>query len=459
MTEFPVKYRPSKTAWKFQQSNAFVRFIKGPVGSGKSVACVIECLRMALEQPPGHDGIIRSRGAIIRNSYPELRDTTRATFDAWMPEGGEWSESEYTYRVKRGNLDLEILFRALDRPKDIRKLLSLELSWAWLNEARELPRAVLDMLLARVGRYPSVAQGGNNGGRIILDSNSYETDHWLYRLFEEKRPADWVLFNQPGARHADAENLENLPPKYYQRLIDANNQDWIKVFVDNEYGFAFDGKPIFPEYADHTHCREFALNREEPLWIGFDWGLTPAACLMQRVGGQWRAYDEIVTEDMGAVEFGEIVAERLRQDFHGMTLELWGDPAGDIRAQTDKQTVFGVMEAAGLHVAPTYSNDFVLRREAAAAPMRRLVGGEPAFILHPRCKTLRKGLMGGYCYRRLQVAGEERYRDIPDKGRYSHVVDAMGYAMLAGGAGSTIATNRDDDGWDCGDDYNEAYAA
>ena len=48
---------------------------------------------------------------------------------------------------------------------------------------------------------------------------------------------------------------------------------------------------------------------------------------------------------------------------------------------------------------------------------------------------LRKGFMGGYAYRRMQVSAE-RYTSVPDKNQYSHPMDALTYtsARLFGGA-------------------------
>ena len=49
-------------------------------------------------------------------------------------------------------------------------------------------------------------------------------------------------------------------------------------------------------------------------------------------------------------------------------------------------------------------------------------------MLHPRCKTIRKGFLGGYNMRRIQVAGPERYASRPDKGPLSHIMNALEYA-------------------------------
>ncbi len=53
-------------------------------------------------------------------------------------------------------------------------------------------------------------------------------------------------------------------------------------------------------------------------------------------------------------------------------------------------------------------------------------------LVHSDCKTFRKALAGGYCYRRLAVSGE-RFADAPVKNMFSHVAEAAQY-LLVGGA-------------------------
>lgn len=61
--------------------------------------------------------------------------------------------------------------------------------------------------------------------------------------------------------------------------------------------------------------------------------------------------------------------------------------------------------------------------------------GKPALQVSPKAKMIRKGLMGGFAYRRLKIAGSERYTDLPDKNVYSHPVEACEYALMGGGEG------------------------
>jgi hypothetical protein len=183
---------------------------------------------------------------VIRNTYGQLRDTTRKTFEEWVPPElgsfqeqaktwvGKWSDGEY-------QVETEILFRALDRPADVKKLLSLELTGAYINEAREIPKAILDVLDTRVGRYPSKANGGPSWFGIWMDTNPWTKQHWGYRLFTLRKDVPkekqhlYELFEQPGGRTAQAENVENLPTGYYDRLIVGKDGEWVESYVDGEY--------------------------------------------------------------------------------------------------------------------------------------------------------------------------------------------------------------------------------
>jgi hypothetical protein len=400
----------------------------------------MESLFRAQAQPPGPDGVRRSRGVIVRNSYRELKDTSLVTWNQWVPGAIQrWRASDMVAEVRWPGVEMDVLFRALDSMDDIGKLLSLELSWAWLNEAREIPKAVFDAIQGRVGRYHP-ADGGWSG--IWMDTNPPDSDHWIYRVFEEMRPDGHRIWHQPGGRSAKAENIEHLHPDYYQRMSNGKDPAWVAVYVDGKYGYVQDGKPVYPEYNDLVHCAkdDIVPTAGIPLIVGIDWGLTPAATLSQEVAGQWRVLDELVTEDMGAVRFAELLGKLLRQpQYRDLDQELWGDPAGDSRAQTDERTPFEILAAAGLHASPAPSNDPVLRREAVATRLSRLESGRPAFLLSPRCKVLRKGMAGGYRYRRLRVSGDERYEDKADKNNiYSHVNDAQQYAMLGAGEGYSV---------------------
>ena len=115
-------------------------------------------------------------------------------------------------------------------------------------------------------------------------------------------------------------------------------------------------------------------------------------------------------------------------------MEAWVDPAGEQRSQVDERTPFLILRKAGIPITPAPTNDFTLRREAVASRLSRLaMDGQPQLLVSPRCLKLRKGMAGGYNYRRVMSAGEARYVDKPNKGPLSHVCEALQYLLAGAG--------------------------
>lgn len=439
-----VTYTPSPTLTRFHASNAFVRGIRGPIGSGKSVGCCWEIWTRACEQAPGEGGIRRSRWVASRNTYAELKMTTIATWTDWFPEavfGKVVYDAPITQTLKwpldDGTfVELTMWFLALDRPDDVKKLLSLEITGFWMNEAREQPKAILDAGSGRVGRFPSKRDGGATWFGVIMDTNPPDSDHWWYHLAEELDEPEYAFFAQPAGDSPEAENIENLPEGYYARLKPGKTADWIKVYVKGDYGYVMDGRAVYPEFVDGIHVREFEIIKKLPIHGGMDFGLTPAGLWGQRMpNGQVRIHSELVSEDMGVKRFAGIWKSETNLRYPGIdVVKITGDPAGTARGD-DEQDTFMVMKGEGVVAVPAHTNSFTIRREAFALPMTRLIDGQPGMLIHPQCKRLRKALAGGYHFKRVHVSGSERFKDAPDKDMHSHVAEAGQYLVLGmGGA-------------------------
>lgn len=451
----------------------FVRIVRGPIGSGKTACCCVEIMRRALAQEPDAKGIRRSRWAIIRNTGPELKTTTIKTWMDWFPENiwGRfmWSPP-YTHHIKRGRLDLEVIFLALDRPEDVKKLLSLELTGAYINEAREVPKAIFDGATSRVRRFPAMKDGGPSWSGVIADTNSMSDDHWMavmggwappgISMTKRERdtlikPDNWSFYVQPPAMIArrdnedrligrelnpEAENLQNLHPDYYVDLVSGKSEDWLNVYVFNKIGRVVEGRPVYRDFNRGVHVAASSLTPFPgvDILVGMDFGLTPAAVFGQKIGKRWIIFRELVASDMGTVAFATEL-KTVMAEYPTFRFRLTGDPAGDFRAQTDEKTPFMILKAAGITAQPASSNDPVLRLDAVHGPLTRLVDGNPGILIDPACTHIIVGFEGGYQYKRIQVTGE-RYADTPDKNSYSHPHDALQYLMLGGGEGRAITT-------------------
>jgi hypothetical protein len=333
--------------------------------------------------------------------------------------------------------------------------LSLELTGGFLNEAREIPKQIVDMLVGRLGRYPNIRDGGPTWYGLIMDTNPPDSDHWWYKLFEVDQPKTYKLFRQPSGLSDNAENINNLPKGYYTNMQDGKDKEWINVYVNGNYGFVMDGKPVFGEYKDDVHStsESIVIADNLPIFVGIDFGLTPAAVFGQKTAaGRWMIFDELVTEDMGAKNFAKLLNQKINHEYPNCKFEIYGDPAGDQRAQTDEITPFQILNSEGINAYPTYTNDFIIRREAVAATLTRMdFAGNTGFCIGPKATMIRKALAGGYKYKRMAVSGQERYQDKPDKGRYSHVADALQYLMVGAGEGSNIIEGK---GWSKEIDYS-----
>lgn len=470
-------YAPGPVSRAYILDQSFIVGILGPFGSGKSVTTIMKLIVNAKRQVRGADGWQRRRTAIIRNTYPELRTTTMNSFFAWVPKHrGRWREAgpPMLHIVdEKQKLDWEIYFIALDRPDDVAKLLGMELSDAWINEAREVPKAIIDGLTGRVGRYPAMWQGGCTCPQIMMDTNPPDTDHWWYVLAEKDQSTEknrqlhqsvaeaeealrtkgvitvtqrlFSFHRQPSGRSPDAENIRNLRPGYYEFLMAGKDQDFIKVYVDGEYGFVMDGLPMFPEYKDSTHSRQLQLIRGLGLRLGFDWGLTPAASISQRTAdGRWRVIDELVSERLGITTFANELARKLQEKYPGVKIvSARGDPSGDAMTPEEK-TCFQIMRANGFPTAePAPTNDPTRRREGVAFLLKTIIDGEPGMLVNTSCSYLRKGMAGGYHRRKLQIAGVDRYREVPEKNIYSHVCEALEYDCVSAGEDRMVTVSKE----------------
>lgn len=426
------RFKPPKTIERFMLSNARRRVIMGPFGSGKSSGCCVEIPRRAAMQSAWR-GQRKTRFAVIRNTMPQLRDTTIKTWLKWFPNGtlGHWVENTRTYIIRQGDIYCEVLFRALDTPDDVAKLLSLELTGAYLNECREIPKEIVDGLDGRINRYPSRDEGGADWCGIIADTNPPTEEEYWYYIIEGMDPdtqlpvADngWEAFIQPSGLSETAENLENLPEGYYRDLAKNKSKEYVDVYIHGKYGKSKAGKPVHPTFDPRIHVASDILvpNPRLPILISADFGLTPAMTIKQQdVFGRVLTLDEIVTQEMG---LKRAIAERLKpllkRKYEGYNVRVTGDPAGNERAQTDERSCVQIFKDAGFRrVKFAYSNNPVHRIGATDSFLTRLTEQGPAYQIDPRCSFLKRGMAGGYHYpinRRGEVA------DGPKKNIFSHV--------------------------------------
>jgi hypothetical protein len=448
-----IIYTPPPTGKRFMNSSAKMRVIMGPVGSGKSVLCCFEVIRRASQQKPNDKGIRRTRCAVVRETARQLEDTTIKTFLDWFPPGecGVYLRTKKTFHFKVGDIECEIMFRALDDADDVANLNSLELTFAWFNECRDIHPDIVDAMSKRIGRFPSAKDGGPTWHGMWADTNPPAMDSWWYYQMEQIKPEDgvsyndngWDVFKQPSGRSPNAENIENLPDGYYD--TQGRSDEYVRVFIDGEYGLTSAGTPVYKYFRTDYHMassplRPF-LNGVRPILIGLDLGLTPAAVFGQQdPRGRALILGEAVSFDMGIQRFlRTIVKPMLYEKFPGAPVMIVCDPAGVQRAQTDERSAVDIIKAEGFRVISARTNSISARINAVDDYLMRQVDGDPAFLLDPGCTALKAAMMGGYRYKMKQP-------DTIDKNKHSHVAEALQYLCLhlnSGFAGAAVSQRRE----------------
>ena len=465
MIEYSLEYQAqSDTLAKFHKTLDYHhRFIRGPLGSVKTTTVCVDIMDLIVNQPADSNGVRRSRWCAVRNTYSELKNTTVKEWIEVCPEelgklNGTDLVQNIAFTLEDGTrVKSEFLFLALDKPQDVKKLRGLQLTGGWLNEAKELPYEVVSMLFGRCGRYPKRNEVPEYWYGVIGDTNSPDEDSWYYDLAENVKPEGWIFLTQAGgvfrdaatgkwSVNPDAENAHNLPIGYYENQIHGNKDDWINVNLANNYGFVKEGKPVHPWYNDMVHTSRDIIkpDRSRPIYIGFDFGRTPACAIAQKDAmGRWVFIDEFTSDNMSAESFAPELKRYLDQEYSQFKFEYgYGDPAGGDGNQSTDRTPFDILRANGIFAGPTRSNDPLIRRASISSlGLRNCMDGKPALIVSPKCKMLRKGMAGGFCYKRVQVSGE-KYADKPDKGIYSHIVEAAEYLLQGQGCGSAAVHGK-----------------
>ena len=468
-------YIAEPTARLFHASNADVKGIMGPIGSGKTVACCMEVFHKIVSMPAGADGVRRSKWAFIRNTYPELLSTTMQTWKDWIPDEichiymGSLIKGVMDFELDDGTrVNATIIFLAIDSDQDLGKLKSLELTGVYLNEASELSLAIKTTAHSRTGRYPAVIDDLEDTfwTGTIMDTNPPPDDHWWYRLAEIDRPENHEFFRQPPAilpmkrgEGADEETywvanqgqVEGIPAaenvkwqplgyNYWLRQVHGVDPEWCRVYLMGEYGRVITGKPVHPEYNDSMHCTMKGLTpmRGLPLILGFDFGLTPACAFMQvDPQGFLFVLDECVSDGMNLRTFLETtVLPKLRTEYGGMRYFGVGDPAGMQHGQANGDTCIQILNESGIPSIPSpdASNRFLARRDAVTVYLTRLLGGRPALLIDgKKCPVLRQGLLGAYMFKKMRTGGMkgmDMYSASPVKNFYSHICEAFQYGCL-----------------------------
>lgn len=452
-------YTAPPTCARLMRSKAFIRLIAGPVGSGKTTALIHELLRRAIEQHKAPDGYRYTRFAICRQTLTQLKATVLKDILAWLGRLVVWKVSENTLYINFGDVRSEWLLIPMEEPEDQRRLLSSQLTGAWISEGIEIDVDLVQPIAGRCGRYPSAPMGGCTWSGVVIDTNMPTEGTPWHNAMAIETPKQWQIFIQPGGMTEEAENLEwlNQTPEtlklrvdvageleqrraqgrlYYVRQLDSGNPDWIRRYVHAQYGNDPSGMAVFREtfrpqtpaglpWHVHDVVNVVPMN---PLIVGQDFGRDPCAVVGQLDAmGCLLIVGEVVSHEMGLeLHIQTNLRPYMSQArFLGLPIVVVGDPSGQARSTLYEETSFDLLKRSGFASYPAPTNDIDARLRAVESYFLQARAGSAAIkISREHCPTLIRALSGGYRFEYLKTG---MAKALPDKNKFSHIADAMQY--------------------------------
>lgn len=476
-----AEFRLSPTMYKvYNCVDKDIIIAMGVPGSGKTMACLLKILKSATLQPPSN-GVRYSRWAVIRGTYPELKSTTIKSFEELVPpelapvKGIAPLTANLKERLPDGTyLDTEFLFIAADDERAVKKLQSLNLTGLFINELSTVDKAVFDMGLTRIGRFPNASMGGIFESYILCDTNATYRDNWIVDYMENP-PSRCGVFVQPAplipqyddtgnikswTRNPMAENLENLNQKsvpeghkpwtfkerrefgyeYYERQLEGKSRDWLDMFIANRHAASMSGRGVYAGEWDERMVSEKPLVYDPafPLVCGFDTsGLNPAVLFAQVIGGTVCVLHELMALETSMQTFLDSILLPFIRNEYGEKADIlmWLDFANPRNSYNEMRPTEQI-SSRGLKVRLAPTNKFSDRYETVVKFMRR----ENGLLIDKSCVNLLSGLRGKYQFQRVRVVGvREAYRNEPTKNEYSHLNDALQYLLM----GVNVASNQE----------------
>jgi len=302
--------------------------------------------------------------------------------------------------------------------------------------------------------------GSNPVGVVFSEFSIAKPECWDFIRPILAENGGWALFiyTPRGKNHAyTLYEKAKMNPNWYSEILTVEDTNAIPIqaveeeresgmseeMIRQEFYCSFHGisigKRVYPEFHSEYHISDEPLlplvyegvkaGKNRVVVRGWDnTGLNPA-CVLTYVNslGQWYIFREFCGDDIGIVEFGEMIQTWCGQNLPGATVYRdYGDPAGRVRDTTKQSPADYLKQHCSISIQDGIQT-FKIRRESVARRLEKQVsGGEPALLVDPKCQMLIEGFEGGYAYTEIGTTGV--FRTDPQKNQWSHPHDGLQYA-------------------------------
>lgn len=475
---------PGPVSQAFLNDRTPTAVLMGPLGGGKTTTCSYKVLLLATESPIAWHPMTNkptrmSRGIVLRDTFRIAEKTVLGSWQQWFPRnypgsasfGGNDRPFVHTLNfIGSDGIRIEAVteFAGLGENSVATQLKGGEYSVGWLNETNTHSKEALPELEQRLGRWPppklvlspreierledqlghKVYQPERAIAHAMGDMNAPTFDNWTYEALVTSRGPDRAFHQQPSGRSPEAENLFNLPggEAYYERIVRNQDERFVRMMVDNEFGYSLSGKPVYQGFDHRRHVSSHPLEARDELdlHIGVDastGGLSPAAVFGQSWTPRIAVVGELfVGQGVGPARFGEALQAYMNEHHPNRPrsrVKLWLDPASQYGADTEGgQQTAQEMIAAALQVPAMIpgngNNELAFRLSAMEAEFRGYLEANSSLIICPKaCPLFVQTCSSKYRFKKKPEHASNEYDDVPEKSHpWSDIADGGQYVVI-----------------------------
>jgi len=398
LRQLGIKYRMLDAQKRFHASIAKYRAYIGGYGSGKTLACCHEAIRLSVIN-------MGLPGMLVAPTHGMSGDNVAPMLFGILNRAG----IEYKYLKSEGRVVLPwgstILLRSADNPD---RLKGPNLAWAGVDEAALIARKAWEVVISRI-RHPGAVR------HSAFITTTPEGFNWVYEEFVEKRRRGYTVIQ------ASTEENVHLPPGYVRDLEDAYDQLTARQYLHGEFVNTATGR-VYHAFDRRIHISpDTALENRSPLLLAIDFNVDPlcaAAC--QISDGTVRVFDEFVLGSSGTYGLCEAVEER----YPGVHVIAYPDASGRARKTAgapEAPSDFAILMNHGFEVRARRRNPRV--RDRVNAVNKKLSGGEdgPGVLVSPGCRETIRSFE--------QTAYRPNSREVDKSRGVEHMSDAIGYLI------------------------------
>lgn len=405
----------------------------GSLGSGKTWAICRAALGLCLTRPG-------FKFLLGRFYATELRDTTQEEFFLMIAQIEELIAENVTnpdfekilgvYSASKRNYDFangsQILFRPLDEAET--KYKSLMIGGFGIDEASEVDLAAFNMLTARIRQ---ATKRSSNRFRTVgcMVSNPTDYDHWLYDFFVRKQLPGYTIF-----RTNTMENLDNLPAGYVANLRRQYSEDWVRRYLEGEWGELQRGRrPVFPSFSQTVHVRDTEWYRTQPILVGIDFGYKSPGVVWAQIDTKQRLQIHRTwgPHEVTAEQLAQGIVKRNEAWFPSGRFSYFAGHDGNTKKDTGEKSAVEILRTYGIQPSIRYTHiDRGLNIIRMLLQERDDLG--PGILINPQNQTLIAGFTGAYYYPPITETDLSRgVKDVPHKDdMHDPLFDALRYIVV-----------------------------